>query len=79
MFGNALITIAFTAFFAGGIIGAFVGAWVAKRRVRDLTDLYHADSRRMVRGALIGTLFGGFILPKLAVVVYVIRYIFSKF
>ena len=44
----------------------------------DLVDLARPRRRRVLRGALIGTVFGGFVIPKIAVMIYVFAVILSR-
>lgn len=69
---ETLLIVAAVATVAGLACGALVGAWVGHRRAANLVDLARPSRRRAVRGALIGTVFGGFVIPKVAVLIYVL-------
>ena len=69
---ETLLIVAAVATVAGLACGALVGAWVGHQRPANLVDLARPSRYRAVRGALIGTVFGGVVIPKVAVLIYVL-------
>ncbi|MEL6820176.1 MAG: hypothetical protein AAFP70_00345 [Calditrichota bacterium] len=73
-----LLQLTFIAVLAGAILGALIGGYYGKKIVVDLADLAQPISRRIRRGATIGTIFGAFIVPKITAVTYVVYLLFSR-
>jgi|GEM_PF-5159926 len=73
-----LLHLTFIAVLVGAILGALIGAYYGRKVILDLADLAHPVSRRIRRGATIGTIFGAFIVPKITAVSYVIYLLFAR-
>jgi len=73
-----LLQLTFIAVLVGATLGALIGGYYGRKMIMDLADLAHPVSRRMRRGAVIGTIFGAFIVPKVTAVSYVLYLLFSR-
>lgn len=67
---ETLLSLTFLAMVVGALLGASIGAYIARRRVFDLSELLRPEKSRMWKGAVIGIIFGLFLGPKLILVGY---------
>lgn len=75
---ETLIWVTLLAAIMGMVAGSVVGAYVARHRIIELTDLMFPDYRRMIRGAFLGGVAGGLVLPKLTLMGYLVYFLISN-